>query len=137
MGNKSKLTKFIRDMVYEQCGHFDSICDVFAGTGSVSQVFNNSKVKIISNDHLLSNYFALRTFLIHDDSYMDSISDKIEYLNSLKPSHDNYFSIRYGGTFFTKDNAMKIGLIRDAINRIVKNNYHVRVLTNSNIQFYH
>ena len=92
MGNKSKLTKFIRDMVYEQCGHFDSICDVFAGTGSVSQVFNNSKVKIISNDHLLSNYFALRTFLIHDDSYMDSISDKIEYLNSLKPSHDNYFS---------------------------------------------
>ena len=131
MGNKSKLTKFISDLVYEQCGHFDSICDVFAGTGSVSQVFNNSKVKIISNDHLLSNYFALRTFLIHDDSYMDSISDKIEYLNSLKSSHDNYFSIRYGGTFFTKDNAMKIGLIRGAINRIVKNNTEKEILVTS------
>ena len=30
IGNKSKLTKFIKDIVYENCGH-ESFFDVFAG----------------------------------------------------------------------------------------------------------
>ncbi|MDI1496076.1 MAG: modification methylase [Cenarchaeum symbiont of Oopsacas minuta] len=131
IGNKSKLIKFIKDAVYENCGHIESFCDIFAGTGSVSQAFNDSETKILSNDYLLSNYYALRTFLFHDDSYFESIVDKINYLNLLKPSSNNYFSIRYGGTFFTKNNAIKIGTIRNAINRITKNQQEKEILITS------
>ena len=131
IGNKSKLTKFIKDIVYENCGHIESFFDVFAGTGSVSHAFNDSEVEIISNDYLLSNYYALRTFLFHDDSYFESIVDKIEHLNSLKPSGSNYFSVRYGGTFFTMNNATKIGTIRNSINRIAKNQQEKEILITS------
>lgn len=131
IGNKSKLLSFIRKTIYENCGNVDSICDLFAGTGSVSQIFNDAHTKIISNDHLKSNYFSLCTFLLHNDTYAEKIYEKIVYLNSLKPRYGNYFSIRYGGTFYTMENARKIGLIRNTIEKISKNYAEKQMLVTS------
>ena len=119
MGNKTKLLPFIKKIISENCGNvIDSFCDLFAGTGSVSQAFNTEHTKIISNDHLMSNYFPLCTFLSHNNLDMDKIQEKINYLNSLKSHRNNYFSLRYGGTFYTLENAKKIGLIRDTIDKM-------------------
>lgn len=132
MGNKNKLLPFIKKIILENCnGVVDSFCDLFAGTGSVSQTFNDKHTKIISNDYLISNYFSLCTFLSSNDLDIEEIQDKIIYLNSLKPKKNNYFSLRYGGTFYTLENAKKIGTIRNAIDRISKNDHEKKILITS------
>ena len=118
IGNKAKLTGFIKKVVYEKCENVRVFCDLFAGTGSVSQAFNNSNTVIKSNDHLLCNYYALQTFLSYSHISEIKIAKKINYLNGLKPDLKNYFSTRYGGTYFTNENARKIGTVRDEIERI-------------------
>ena len=132
LGNKNKLLPFIKKIIHENCGNeIDSFCDLFAGTGSVSQAFNNKHTKIISNDILTSNYFSLCTFLSSDNSNIEKIQEKIKYLNSLKPRGNNYFSLRYGGTFYTLENAKKIGLVRDTIDKISDNYSEKKILVTS------
>lgn len=132
IGNKTKLIPFIKKIIHENCGDaIDSFCDLFAGTGSVSHAFNTKHTKIISNDYLTSNYFSLCTFLSNNNCDIDKIQEKIRYLNSLKPRGNNYFSLRYGGTFYTLENAKKIGLIRNTIDKISDNDYEKQILVTS------
>ena len=52
---------------------------------------------------------------------LDVLKEKIDFLNNLKTNQDNYFSIHYGNTYFTLENARKIGAIREEINKIADN----------------
>ena len=115
LGCKAGITRFIHNAITRTCGSFDSFCDPFAGTGTVSQVFNSDRMQVISNDHLFSNYVALHTFLKASRASSARLAESIAYLNSLPADADNYFSMRYGGTFFTRAVARKIGIIRDKI----------------------
>jgi len=118
LGNKYKLLSFIEHIVYKKCASFDSFCDIFGGTGIVGNHFNKKEIKIISNDLLLSNYIPLKAFLGSENVDLEAVARKINMLNSAVPQGDNYFSEHFGGTFFTLDNARKIGFIRDEIERI-------------------
>jgi adenine-specific DNA-methyltransferase len=120
LGNKYKLVGFIDDIVKQKCGHFESFCDIFSGTGVVGKRFNEKHVKIISNDILFSNYISLKTFLGARKINLEKLNDKINRLNSLKIGDDNYFSINFGNTYFTVDNAKKIGHIRELIDEIAE-----------------
>ena len=131
IGSKSRLLPFIAGRSAKNCGEFGSICDAFAGTGSVGQAFNDGRTRVASNDHLASNYFPLCTFLLYDDSLADAVRGRIAELNSLEPGGNNYFSRRYGGTFFTHDNARRIGAIRDAIREAARGDAEERILTTS------
>ncbi len=121
LGNKYKLLGFIEDIVNEKCNGFNSFCDIFAGTGVVGERFNEKDIKVISNDLLFSNHFPLKTFLGSTQINLDVIKEKIDFLNNLKTNQDNYFSIHYGNTYFTLENARKIGAIREEINKIADN----------------
>lgn len=129
LGNKYKLTELIKQKVLENCGVPEVICDIFAGTGVVGSVFNSQNTKVISNDLLYSNFIPLKAFLgIDDQNLLDEISNKIVYLNDLIAKEDNYFSVNYGGTYFTHENAQKIGLIRDEIENIADSEVEKTVL---------
>jgi adenine-specific DNA-methyltransferase len=121
LGNKYKLTTFISDILKEKCGPIKSLCDIFAGTGVVGNYFNKKNVRIISNDFLYSNYVALRTFIGSTKIDFVKLKEKIDILNSLNPTRDNYFSLNFGGTYFTLENARKIGMIREKIEKISSN----------------
>ena len=56
LGNKYRLLPFITNVISNECGHFSSFADVFAGTGAVSSAFIDKK--IITNDILYSNYLC-------------------------------------------------------------------------------
>jgi len=116
LGNKYKLLDFIKEIVFNNCNEVNSFCDIFAGTGVVGAYFNKNNTKIIANDILASNYIPLKTFLGIKQIDYASIKNKIDFLNSLVPDNDNYFSENFGNTYFTVDNARKIGLIREKIN---------------------
>jgi len=52
-------------------------------------------------------------------------------LNSLEANKDNYFSKHFGDTYFTLDNARKIGEIREKIEEIAKDDDEKAVLITS------
>lgn len=131
LGNKYKLLNFIEDIVNGKCGVFNSFCDIFAGTGVVGNRFNKKNVKIISNDILTSNYFALKAFLEPARINLDPIERKIDLLNSLEAEDDNYFSTHFGNTYFTLENAKKIGAIREKIDVLSKDRNEKAVLITS------
>lgn len=118
LGNKYKLTAFISDILSEKCGTFESLCDIFAGTGVVGNYFNKKNISIISNDFLYSNYAVLKTFLGITNINLEKLKEKICLLNSLRSTEDNYFSLNFGNTYFTLENARKIGAIREKIEEL-------------------
>lgn len=128
LGNKHKLLGFIEDIIIEKCGTISSFFDIFAGTGVVGAKFNSSKVKVISNDFLHANYYCINSFLATDHNIEDSIYKKIQYLNSLSSQEENYFSHNFGGTYFTKENAIKIGNIREEIESVAENESEKNIL---------
>jgi adenine-specific DNA-methyltransferase len=131
LGNKYKLLSFIDHIVYSKCNSFESFCDIFGGTGIVGNHFNKKEIKIISNDLLLSNYIPLKAFLGSENINLEHIERKIDILNNTITQGDNYFSENYGGTFFTIDNARKIGFIRDEIEEISDNEEERAILLTS------
>jgi len=128
LGNKYKLLGFIEDIVSEKCGKVNSVFDIFAGTGVVGERFNNPEIKIISNDFLSANYVCLQVFLGTNTDIQDGISQKVDRLNKLHSEEENYFSKHFGGTYFSKENAKKIGTIREEIERISENDNEKSIL---------
>ena len=128
LGNKYKLLGFIEDIVNEKCNGFGVFCDIFAGTGVVGERFNEKNIKVIANDFLASNYIPLKAFLGTSEIDFEEIEKKINLLNGLESNNDNYFSEHFGKTYFTLENARKIGAIREKINEIAKNENEKAVL---------
>ncbi|MEW5768290.1 MAG: DNA adenine methylase [bacterium] len=118
LGNKFRLLPFIEAVVNRKCGDYKSLCDIFSGTGVVGAGFNRKNIKVISNDVLYSNYVSLQTFLVTKDLDPIVLKTKVEHLNNLAADSDNYFSENYGNTFFSLENARKIGKIREEIEHI-------------------
>src|SRR3989339_444946 len=127
LGNKHKLLGFIEDIVLEKCNGIKSFCDIFAGTGVVGERFNKPEIKVISNDFLFTNYVCLKTFL-GTNTPIQNIADKIDTLNSLKTDQDNYFSKYFGNTYFSLENARKIGAIREEIEKIAETEEEKNIL---------
>lgn len=120
LGNKTKLLGFIGDIVADKCQGYYTFCDIFAGTGVVGKYFNRADTKIISNDILESSYVSLQCWLNTKTYNKERITSIIEYLNNLNPKNENYISRKFGGLYFTKENAIKIGAIREKIEDFFK-----------------
>lgn len=114
LGNKYKLLPFIRETIDRECGEFASFFDVFSGTGAVASAFLDKK--IITNDLLYSNHLSHIAWFHaapYDAKKLESI---IAYYNSLQNlTDDNYMSLNFADTFFSKAVCRKIGFIREDI----------------------
>jgi adenine-specific DNA-methyltransferase len=118
LGNKTKLLGFIGDIVADKCRGYYTFCDIFAGTGVVGHYFNRPDTKIISNDILDSSFVSLQCWFGTKNYNQEKIANIINHLNSLEPKKENYVSRNFGGTYFTKENALKIGGIREEIEKL-------------------
>lgn len=118
LGNKYKLCPFINWVHENKCYDINSVADIFAGTGSVAQMFNLFNKKIFVNDLLYSNYLIYQTFFSNEKINQSKIQNIIEDFNLSFPTEDNYFSKNFGNSFFTLDNARKIGYIREKIENL-------------------
>lgn len=131
LGNKYKLLHFIEEVINLKCAGFESFCDIFAGTGVTGAHFNKQQVRIISNDLLYSNYIILQAFLGSNSVNINAIIDKLRVLNNVKTKRNNYFSLNFGGTYFTVENARRIGEIRDRIEKISDDKEEKNILITS------
>lgn len=117
LGNKSKLVKWIMQVIVDNTTDVHSFCDLFAGTGTVANQALNKYDKVIVNDTLFSNQVIYRAFWKDGEWDKNKLQDILDQYNALdeKTIADNYFSINFGGKFFEYNTAKKIGYIRQDI----------------------
>lgn len=115
LGSKQKMLDFIETVVKENTTGINTVADIFGGTGVVADLFRKQGKKIIINDILHSNVICYKTWFGSQKINYSKITGIINELNSLKPREDNYVSINFGNKYFSYDNALKIGAIREKI----------------------
>lgn len=120
IGCKAKLVDWIFGIIERETHGIESFCDIFAGTGTVSnravQLYSN----VIINDFLYSNNILYEAFFGKGEWNKDKILDLLDAFNGIDPTEipDNYFSLNYGGKYFDEASAKTIGHIRDVIEGI-------------------
>ncbi len=113
LGNKTKLTPFILNVVKENCGSIKSVADIFAGTGSVANAFIDKT--IIANDILQSNYISNYAWFSPQDFSANKLQVIIADFNAYDKIQSNYMSENFADTYFSKKVCSKIGFIREGI----------------------
>lgn len=127
IGSKARMLNFIDEVIKKEKIEFSSFFDLFGGTGIVGDYFNNQKTKIYVNDLLKSNYLSYLAWFGNDKIDKKKLEDIINKYNSLKNLKDNYFSINFGDTYFSKNNCKRIGYIREDIeNKYLNNEINTR-----------
>lgn len=132
IGCKNNLIENIDELIARKCKDASSICDIFAGTGTVGSFFKK-KYKVISNDLLYFSYCIQKGLIETNEEpkflNLDIITSKtkrldkvLEYLNNLNPEEYNgkkCIANRYSPIgermYLTEQNALKIDYIRETI----------------------
>jgi len=116
IGNKYKLIEWIFSVLEKECDG-KSFTDIFAGTGVVASVASKHFDEIILNDFLHSNYAIYKAFFDKGSYNADKIISIIKDYNNINGEDldENYFSVNFGGKYFSKNSARIIGFIRENI----------------------
>lgn len=116
IGNKYKLIEWIFSILNREC-EGSSFTDIFAGTGVVSAVASKHFNEIILNDFLHSNHAIYKAFFDKGEYDSNKVISIIKNYNNLNGENleDNYFSINFGGKYFSKNSSRIIGFIRENI----------------------
>ena len=122
IGSKFKMLEHISEILKKEKIEFSSFFDLFGGTGIVGDYFNDEKTKVYVNDLLKSNYISYLAWFGNDKVDKKKIKSIIECYNSKIISDENYFSIKFSDTYFSKANCKKIGYIRENIETKYMNN---------------
>ncbi len=122
IGNKYKLMPWISKLIEENCPDCKSFFDVFAGTGAVTDFLFEKYDRLIINDFLYSNNIIYKAFFLNEsynNKLINDIKEKYQKLDSIKIK-DNYVSLNYGNKFFNYNDSLKIGYIRENIEKLKK-----------------
>lgn len=129
IGSKRKLAPLIYNYINEivPSGIF---CDLFAGTGAVSEKFASDYDLIVNDWELYGYYINLQKFGSYvPDKYLNQ---KLEYLNSLAPEAGfiaaNYSTYESERMYFTEENAALIDTMRFEIEEIAESKSERRYL---------
>lgn len=120
LGSKYKLLDFINGVVRDNCNNVNIVADVFGGTGVVANSFFEQGKSIIVNDILESNYHSYNTWFSNGEIDINKVRDIINEFNEIDILDSNYMSQNFGGTYFTVENAKKIGFVREEIEKLSK-----------------
>ena len=132
IGNKYKLIEWIFSILDKECKG-NSFVDIFAGTGVVAAVASKHFNEIILNDFLYSNHAIYKAFFDKGNWNQEKINNIIKDYNNINREDldENYFSINFGGKYFSKNSAKIIGFIRENIeenkNKLTEREYHILI----------
>lgn len=112
LGSKEKLLYFINEVVSNYTKEIKSVADIFGGTGVVADMFAREGKHVIINDILDSNYLIYQTFFGNENIDLNHIKNALQKMNYIRGYGDRYLEKTYGGKYFSKDNADKIGSAR-------------------------
>lgn len=120
IGCKAKLIDWIFNLIQQETQDVHTFCDIFAGTGSVSNRAINLYDNVIINDFLHSNNLLYKAFFSTGYWNKEKIINLLDAFNGIDIDSikDNYFSENYGNKYFDMASAKLIGHIRDVIEDI-------------------
>ena len=115
-GSKYKLADWIFDIIDQNCSG-ESFCDIFAGTGVIAQRAISKMRTVIINDFLFSNEIIYKAFFLQEEFDDKKIQEYKNLFQSYNPCYitENYVSQNYGNKFFSLNDALIIGEIREKI----------------------
>ncbi len=115
-GSKYKLSNWISGLIHDNCVG-NSFCDLFAGTAIMSKQMIDIIDEIYINDFLYSNEIIYKAFFEQSDYDLK----KLEFLKNvfmetpLSQISENYVSKNFGNKFFSYNDSLRIGYIREKI----------------------
>lgn len=116
-GSKLKLKDWIRGLILEHCKDCSSFCDIFAGTGIITDSLLSDYSHFILNDFLYSNEVIYKAFYMKEEYDLNKLQPFKERYDNLDYDNldDNYVSLNFGGKYFEMGDARAIGYIRQDI----------------------
>lgn len=109
MGSKEKLLPYINAAVEDI--EFNSVLDLFSGSGSVSYFFKTMGKQVFSNDYMtFASDFSLAT--IENNSSILTKHDMQLLLNSKPHNNDHFVAKNFKGLYFSDNDNNFIDLIR-------------------------
>lgn len=128
IGSKAKLLNWIFESI--DLKGINSAFDIFAGTGVISEfLIKNSNLNTIKiNDFLYSNEIIYKAFFSQNTYNYAKLKEIKKYFNNLTQKDENYFSLNFGGKFFSKNDARQIGFIRENIENLDLNEKEKNIL---------
>lgn len=120
IGCKAKLIDWIFELIDKETQNAHTFCDIFAGTGSVSNRAVDIYDNVIINDFLYSNNILYKAFFSKGEWNEEKILNLLDAFNNIDVAtiKSNYFSENYGDKYFDMASAKLIGHIRDVIEDI-------------------
>lgn len=118
IGNKNKLMPWISKLIHDNTKG-TSFFDVFAGTGSVTEWELPYFETFHINDFLFSNEIIFKAFFGNEEYDVTKLEQLATEFNKINEQQydDDYFVNNYGDKFFSHNDAIKIGEIRERIQR--------------------
>lgn len=118
-GSKYKISNWIRELILENCKNSNSFCDIFAGTGIVTATMLQDYKTFYINDFLYSNEIIYNAFFSKEKFDYEILFKYYRIFRSIDISgiEENYVSLNYGDKYFSKEDALKIGYIREIIEK--------------------
>lgn len=116
-GSKFKIKEWIKSIISAHCKDAKSFCDMFAGTGIVTDEMYSSYDSFIINDLLYSNEVIYKAFFKNEVFDLDKLfyyQTKYQSLNG-DDLTENYVSDNFGNRYFEYNDAKLIGAIRQDI----------------------
>ena len=115
-GSKYKLADCIFEIIDSHCSG-SSFCDIFAGTGIIAKTALDRMSKVVINDFLYSNELIYKAFFLQSQYEKEKIEHYKNTFQSLQviDLSENYVSTNFGGKFFSNNDAILIGEIRERI----------------------
>lgn len=116
-GSKLKLKDWIKELITSNCPDCASVCDIFAGTGVITDALIDEYNSFIVNDFLFSNEVIYKAFFMNEEFDLPKLLLFRKKYNDLDYDNlsDNYVSVNFGGKYFEYGEAKAIGYIRQDI----------------------
>lgn len=114
MGSKQKLLQHISEAVKNL--EFESVIDLFSGSGIVGYMFKAQGKKVISNDHMHMSHTFTKALVENNGVTLDSI--KVKKILSKSIDSDKFVQKTFKGLYFTNAENILIDNIRANIKRL-------------------
>lgn len=131
IGSKVLMLDHIKHVVDQCTENVRTVTDIFSGTGVVSRFFKEQGYNVFSNDILYLSYVLNKGSLEMTAPISKSLQDIIAHLNHLSIDNSPWFDAKTAFVYqnysphdtcermyFQKENALKIDLIRQELERI-------------------
>lgn len=122
MGSKQKLLQHISESVKNL--EFDSVIDLFSGSGIVGYMFKTQGKKVVSNDHMHMSHTFAKALVENNSVTLDSA--KVKVLIAKNEDSDKFVQKTFKGLYFTNAENILIDNIRANI-KTLENEYEAAI----------